>query len=768
MPYPNPYSTDFFENMPLYAQMADEKDVLKHVAGAPQPTFNAIVRRLEQLRYQLNPSHPASADFLDYVGQWVGLAIVEGKWLGYGLNPDWTPTEKRRVLLRAWQYWQMKGTEWGIREAMLMWLGWELSHDRDRQQIIHPFSKRPTNAPHSWWTYDTGYDAHLYQTYPERQHLGSGDYSPGVDYQAQHWYSLRQPAYQWDYEATWSDRVLESSPPGVVPNSTSHLGMNRPWQHLFIETEAEWQQLFPNLYDLTPEIWSSQAIPTIFAWWVAKLPTLILEENRQAPKTQTVVEFDVDGIHYGDWYPYDCAPERQEQRTTTIEEEFGEVGCDYFDQWAGLEGHPIFVGDRLVAEEIIGIYPGCEYERDWYSALRLTPTAVVSLVEIDGNFQGLNWTGWQSEQWYFPPYSLSLTTVNPVAAIASGTAPYYCPTQTIERIITGEFVPSEPYPGIWWTAFPRSLTRQETETFTIPAIPCTPGMLADIIVGTQEWTIVHDAVPAAQLLEITPSHTEVTSAAQPGAVVGFQWMDWWLGFDGTLPPTVVDIFASDDFSDRWYSARFPEVSPTIIETRSRWALEQPTRIADNFYGYEATCPWYAMGTAQELEQVELPAWRRVQLCNVVDNWTLRQIIYWREYQVLIPESDLYSIVDIYPMLRRLLNGNEWQLFLETTSQIVVVSPSTVIWTKPADDTMRSSQYSQAQGFTRMLLEFAIQPTFSDYLRSLTLKVDGIVIYQKSVDNLDFQPKGTFGFRFFLPTEPEPSPLLPPSGGLPVA
>lgn len=69
----------------------------------------------------------------------------------------------------------MKGTQWGIRDAIALWLRWDGPRDRSRLQFHLPLGKVASTQPPNRWSDATPYNAQLLQTYPERKHLGIGD-----------------------------------------------------------------------------------------------------------------------------------------------------------------------------------------------------------------------------------------------------------------------------------------------------------------------------------------------------------------------------------------------------------------------------------------------------------------------------------------------------------------------------------------------------------------------------------------------------------------
>jgi hypothetical protein len=318
-----PYSTRIYDDLPLYARLADETGVLAHVCEAYQPEIDAILSRLERQEFFYNPDLIPER-FLDWFGQFVGLAPVGEYWLGLGLNPDWPAQHKRTVIMRAWRYWQLKGTEWGIREALALWLQWEEAHNRDRLSIKLPFGKTPTAYLPKWWDYVTPYDAWLTQTWEERQQLGSGDYPQ--TYQPD-WFSLESPDWFWEYGKVWTDRTLDQVDGIPIDSLGSALGPDRPWMHLYPEVQ-DWNRLFPDVVELNSEIWSAQTQPTTFGWLdFEETSPVLLRRNANLPQQETVREFEILGFQYDDILPFSALDAEPEPFTITEEQvEFGVWG----------------------------------------------------------------------------------------------------------------------------------------------------------------------------------------------------------------------------------------------------------------------------------------------------------------------------------------------------------------------------------------------------------------------------------------------------------
>ena len=120
-------------------------------------------------------------------------------------------------------------------------------------------------------------------------------------------------------------------------DKSSHLGPQRPWLHFSLKAN-EWNNIFPNIFPLSQEIWNAHADPTNFGWLNAPLKKpLLLEENKQAPQYETVREYEIDGFHWNWMYPYASQPESSHIVRSEEEVGFGIFpGVSYFDVWGGI------------------------------------------------------------------------------------------------------------------------------------------------------------------------------------------------------------------------------------------------------------------------------------------------------------------------------------------------------------------------------------------------------------------------------------------------
>jgi phage tail-like protein len=294
-----PYSKVLYENLPLYARFADEKGVLQQVCDAIQPQYNDIHRRLNRLEFFFDVEH-TPAEFLDWFGQIVGLSPINDQWLGLGLNPNWTSAYKRRVIQRAWTYWQLKGTEWAVREAIDLWLQWQPAHS-NRLYFTQPFGKTPVATPPLWFGWGTPYDTSWALPWDAVQRLGSGD-------------ELQAYQPEWkridltQIDQPWSDRSIIQSAAPEQQSIGSAMGPYDSWMHFSLHA-SEWNKVAPNIVELNPEIWDAHITPTVCLWLevdpgdVSGLQPLELQPNTLLPQQETVWDVVQDGMRWGDIYP---------------------------------------------------------------------------------------------------------------------------------------------------------------------------------------------------------------------------------------------------------------------------------------------------------------------------------------------------------------------------------------------------------------------------------------------------------------------------------
>lgn len=152
-------------------------------------------------------------------------------------------------------------------------------------------------------------------------------------------------------------------------------------------------------------------------------------------------------------------------------------------------------------------------------------------------------------------------------------------------------------------------------------------------------------------------------------------------------------------------------------------------------------------------------------CNVPNFWTTLTAEQYITYEQET-EEDARSLLDIYPKLNTVLDGDNWQLSVVTGNELYLLPSTTIFWFKgngievlPANIPipMRSRTFSIEKGFTNLYLEFLFQPKISTliYSASLILKdieKDIYIKYQDFHEPLNAGDRGYYGFTFTIPFE----------------
>jgi phage tail-like protein len=327
-------SDRLIDYMPTYSRMLDQDRILEHFCDALQPQIDTLLKVLEYREAYFDPNL-CPDDWLHWVGQFAGLANVENQWLGFGLNPAWESWRKRDVINRvATEYYPVKGTEKGIRVAIALWLQWEAARNKTRLKIKLPFGDRPTAYPPQWWHYATAYDAHLNQTWDERQLFGAGDY-PRAYYP--NWKTLEVPGVSGigEYGQVRGDLVLHLQDSPLLEGDGSALGTQRPRMH-FYPKESEWSDIFPNINKLNPEIWNTFAEPEVFGWLSYTLDGAVpLQPSEVAQEYLLEERLYYDGFKYGDLWHHKAGVEIPGSASAESTEVFAIApGHSFLDWWA--------------------------------------------------------------------------------------------------------------------------------------------------------------------------------------------------------------------------------------------------------------------------------------------------------------------------------------------------------------------------------------------------------------------------------------------------
>jgi hypothetical protein len=331
------HSRRFFELLPIYAQLADEIGLLEHFCDqAVQPLLDFFYEQIDAQQYRYNVDHPLSFGHLDWLGQFVGLGEISGHHLGIGINPDWTTESKRRLIKKAWKYWQYKGTEQGVRDAIAFWLLWEESQSKDRLEIILPLGKSIQEFPPGWIVYGNQRNLWRVQTTSQTQRMGWCDRPSG-------YYIPRQfkltPYEGWgkNYGSIYSRRILKYNTPPHIYGDLSRMGSHRPWLHFNDLSEEEWRLLFPGIFELNGEMFSVHDIPTVVGWLKGGTSSDWLIEQVKPNDFIDKPIFDSPHMRFGDIRrpridAFDCSTS-----TTKVRRWLKEPFCRYGHEWGRVK-----------------------------------------------------------------------------------------------------------------------------------------------------------------------------------------------------------------------------------------------------------------------------------------------------------------------------------------------------------------------------------------------------------------------------------------------
>ena len=804
-----------YQNLPQYARFLDDTTILEHICDSAQPELDTFWRWMRDREILFDPDATPER-FLPFLQQFVGGASINGQHLGLGLDPDWEPKRQREFIKRLWWYWELKGTEAGIREAINMWLDWDALN---YLEIRHPFGLTPTSTPPNWWGWDTPFDAHLYQTYPDRQHLGAGDSFQGNLYYPDR-FSLQPQTWYWEYGSpTWTNREMVITPPEEL-HGRSHLGARCPWAHYNLIKE-EWEQIYPDIHTLNPEIWPANTRPTTFGWFdyadrsrVLQVlqgdfnPDLLLEQKRLA-----LVYY---GWQYGDLYYYPARDEQTRVVTSIVSEEVSVLGATWgFNWWASVGGVPVPAESRVttITETVEGNYPGASWYDSWYAKYWIfqnyqveDPGTWVALWEYENlwyypatnSWIGIpivqdpgSWTPdlWEYQlNWYYPARDEWMG--DPVGEGSMPGVPYYSPTEVVTYQQIDPGIPSltPAIPGTLYSVPPQIKDVEKTEIIIDPPVACNPGGLVELQTGMElAWVPPIDAIPASEILRLVtiPGQAITEGVVSDGNYEDcFDYWDNWcttqrfspklsheFSLDSTFslsqpytlepPPqkqTVVNFQSPIAPGIFWY---FPPQDPatTVIPGQTSHGLQPNPAIALYSRDWNSAYQWY-WGGSPELEgyYIDVPKVERVPLCNI-SIWSDRTIV---ELEEVITEIDpeQYSFWDAYPDIAAAQDSQQWFLYVETKEELIAINPVTMFWRFA--NGKRSLSYDPDQISGELYMEFVATTSIDQSsLRSLALFHQKKLIFFDSFDRMASDgiglaiPNGHYGWKFAIPTKLNP-------------
>lgn len=358
--------------------------------------------------------------------------------------------------------------------------------------------------------------------------------------------------------------------------------------------------------------------------------------------------------------------------------------------------------------------------------------------------------------------------------------------ETVEELIPG--IPEFTDPSIthfWYANYREWLEEVEIE---IPgAQSCWAGLLADVETELQEISVpAEPGFPPSLWGRILPESQTVTiSPGFPGSV-GVDFLSPYLAtklpqsiacdlapisLDGIVPlaidfspqppitfnPNVIyDLFAGEnqsfDSGDWWqYPGR--QSVEAVVTNVGEFRLDSPQLCFQYLDAYGQNFQWYAYGEPTEVTTKTEAIAQQHNLCNVVDNYTLRKIENRREIADPIPESDR-AIEKTYPLLQQAAKQQSWTLSVETDEELLLVEPLVIF-------TEKDGNRSLAIELDRKLnLEFVFIVGRFTHIRSISLFVGHEIVETKTYAiPLNVHPKDKIGFKFLLNLMPQPVSAL---------
>lgn len=785
------YSTQLYKLLPQYARFLDDRGMLKHVCEAIQPEIDqlySIVRN--QARYY----DPQLTDdrFLDFLQQFVGGAVQDGKWLGIGLNPNWPGYYKRQVIPELWQYWQIKGTERGVRQAINLWLQLEQAKT-SKVYIRLPLSKVPSEAPNSWFSWGDCYDSHLFQDYEDRLFFGAGD-APGVEHRPDY-FTVRNTSWlwewgdivpesgdaiapslslstvklaQWDaprpsstpepypveFGIGWSDRTLDSFLAPIINDESSHLGARRPWQHLFLN-EFDWNKTFPDIIELNPEVYPALAVPTTFGWLedVRHIKPLILIEEEDAPQYRITTEMEIDGMQYG--------------VLDVVRKNPGSI-----------PGSSLYKPDSPSYAQNYPDYDPIYEAGDWWPFPVIDPYSTTEYEEIAAEFGVWVPDYWQGMWW--------------ASAISSNQQGILLPEITVPLLGANQRDQRLDYLSALVEAQQQADAVYQSAVVVDGDISIT-GYQSAVV---SETVVTEDSqIHTIEVFAIDLSDFQMADSLRrpPG-----EW--WYLPWGTYISKRPIQVYHPGSGCNPGIEVEIEAFEiPAIDLGESQIGtnqllfneppqLEPPVKIAEYVSLLDAGWEYYRQpepGLGSIYKNVPPPIdihtidmditldvpvvdRERVQLCNVFKRWSTGEILRLEEYKEEIPKEER-DLFDTYPLLAKASVMENWQAVVETNDEIYVLKPTTAFWRNTETirgeeeyflsehlgrkfyGQTRSQSFSFEDEMTNLHVEFVFRPKRGETVRSLTLWLDNQQVHSQSFyDSLSFPAEACYGFKFFIP------------------
>lgn len=353
--------------------------------------------------------------------------------------------------------------------------------------------------------------------------------------------------------------------------------------------------------------------------------------------------------------------------------------------------------------------------------------------------------------------------------------------ETVEELIPG--IPEFTAPAtthLWYENYREWIEEVETE---IPGTQnCWSGLLADIEMGFKEiLTPAEPGFPPALWGSIlSDTQTITTTPGSPGNVgMDFQSPYLSIGLPQAIahdvapisltgiaplaivlssqpsinlkPNAVHDLFAGEDQSinsDDWWQYPRKQSVETVVTDTGGFRLDKPQLCFQYLDTYGQNFEWYAYGIPTEASSAIEPIVQQYNLCNVVDNYTLRKIENRREITDPIPESER-TIEKTYPLLQQAAKQQSWTLSVETDEELLLVEPLVIF-------TEKNGERSLAIELDRKLnLEFVFIVGRFTHIRSISLFVGHEIVESRTYAvPLNVHPRDKISFKFLLSLVPE--------------
>lgn len=687
-------SPRLYDNLPVYMQLFDDQDqIVKFICDVGlQPELDVQFNFTRQLENYFNPDHPLAAPRLDWLGQLVGLGAIDGHYLGIGINPKWKNSDKIRLIKNAWEYWQQKGTNPGIRKAIELWLLWN-------KQSTKLTISQPIENNAGVWTYQTPYSYNWGKSFKDIKYLASGNY---YNTHQPEWVKLQHTTDYWRYNTVWNDSTIEATHAPVLETQGSRVGAKHVWMEFDCD-EDDWDKVFPDYHTLALEMFPVLARQYPFIYYDLSNDTaLSIPRKEVAPGDGSVViDFDVDGYHYGWMYPYpaiiDPPPYIEETTVTTT---FGFYpGFAYGQRW-GSRGDT-FTTTETTTQTIQGYNNGWRWNSDRYGGIFTTNQTTTTNENFTTAAYSCSYTTNYGFVWNTDGVVTSSSTVTTIVNVPTrlwnGISYQSQSTQTTSVVVP-------PTQSVNWFTQLQTITEIIRTEINPPAYTSCSlwGIYIDAQIGTEEIEVITPAITPNLRAILVPETVEtvVISPAIQGTVGwewGYKYQSQFRYFEDILEPISGDLFAEGVFADG-ITMDDQLIIDTLIDTSDsslvsyqysgRSANTQtvvtpehiellPTNQTSTYWLYWTPSLMYPfMGSEEIITTIEQPIYDTVQLCNVPGRWTTRKIIRYEE--IIIPPDQLdIPLEELYPLLSKALRGDQWRVLIETTKGMIVQKPTVI-------------------------------------------------------------------------------------------